>query len=85
MISLLLVVAKRIKEKLFIDRKNAYLRLDDAEIDKAYEYNEGYKDFLNRSKTEREAVRYAVAAAEENGFKEYENGRGSMSLPTKIL
>lgn len=67
--------AKRIKEKLFIDRKNAYLRLDDAEIDKAYEYNEGYKDFLNRSKTEREAVRYAVAAAEENGFKEYENGR----------
>ena len=67
--------AKIIKEKLFIDKKNAYLRLDDLEVNKAYDFCEDYKDFLNKSKTEREAVKYAVAAAEKNGFKEYEFGK----------
>ena len=67
--------AKKIKEKLFIDKKNAYLKLNDAEIDKAYDFCEDYKDFLNKSKTEREAVKYAVEAAEKNGFKKYEFGK----------
>ncbi|HIZ16664.1 MAG TPA: aminopeptidase [Firmicutes bacterium] len=67
--------AKLIKEKLFIDKKNAYLRLDESVVNKAYDFCEDYKDFLNKSKTEREAVKYAVAAAEKNGFKEYEFGK----------
>ena len=38
---------------------------------KAQEFCEGYKDFLSRSKTERETVKNVIAMAEANGYVEY--------------
>ncbi len=35
---------------------------------KAFEYCEGYKDFIDNAKTEREAVEYSKNMAESNGF-----------------
>ena len=58
-------------KKLLLSRETVYSsRLDT--IDKAYDYCEGYKRFLDKSKTEREAVSFAVDAAKANGFSQYD-------------
>ena len=44
---------KELKEKLMRNPKNAFLKLEEAEINAAFDYCEGYKDFLNAAKTER--------------------------------
>lgn len=64
-------VAKELKEKLFMQRKNGYSRIDEAEEKAIFEFSEGYKKFLDTAKTEREAVCEAVKVLEENGFVEY--------------
>lgn len=66
--------AKQLKEKLFSPRKNGILRITDKELAKCDKYCEDYKLFLDKSKTEREAVRYAVTAAEKAGFRPFERG-----------
>ena len=62
---------KDLKEKLFNTRKHGALTADDATIKKADEFCEGYKNFLDSAKTEREAVITAIAAAEKAGFTEF--------------
>ncbi len=52
-------------------RKNVYKEADGNELKKIYEFAEGYKKFLDNSKTERDASNEAVKLAEENGFKEF--------------
>lgn len=59
---------KELKEKLFLNRKNGLLRAESAVYEKANEYCEGYKSFLDTAKTEREACKTAISMAEENGF-----------------
>ncbi len=62
------------KDKLFYQQKNAYDTVS-AEDKKACEaYCEGYKKFLDSSKTERLGVRYAIKLAEAKGFKPYASG-----------
>ncbi len=41
----------------------------------AFDFAEGYKSFLDQAKTEREAVAFAVALAEKNGFVPFEYGK----------
>ncbi|MBR5923412.1 MAG: aminopeptidase [Clostridia bacterium] len=71
---------KKLKEELFYENKNAFLRLDEATIDAAYGFCEGYKEFLNLAKTEREAAAAAIVLAEQKGFapfardKKYKQG-----------
>lgn len=60
-----------LKEKLFYKPENAYHTLDTAEIDAAFEYAKGYKQFLDTAKIEREAVREAERMAIANGFVPY--------------
>ncbi len=60
--------AELLKEKLFYNRKNAAETLDADAIAAADTFCEGYKAFLNASKTEREAVCYMVKKAQANGF-----------------
>lgn len=62
---------KKIKEKLFYENKNAFLRADEQTIKEAYDFCEGYKQFLNAAKTEREAARVAITLAEQKGFKPF--------------
>ena len=58
-------------EKLSYKKKNCYEKAQPAEIENMFAYAEGYKDFLDRAKTEREAVTYAVKAAEACGFRPF--------------
>ncbi len=60
--------AKELKEKLFLDNKNGYLKIDEKDENDLEHFAEGYKDFLNTSKTERLCVQNAIILAEENGF-----------------
>ena len=63
--------AKELKEKLLMQRKNAIFRLTDKEVAVCDDFCEGYKDFMNSSKTEREAVETSLEMLKKGGFKEY--------------
>lgn len=67
--------AEVLKEELYYSKKNGRLTADDALLAEADSYCEGYKRFLDSAKTEREAVKAAVSAAEAKGFKPFEYGR----------
>ncbi len=67
--------AKELKEKLFNKKKNAYLRMNDAEIKEMDKFCEGYKQFLGTAKTEREAVSFMEKEAEKSGFVPFEKGK----------
>ncbi len=67
--------AKALKEKLFNQKKNAYLRMTDEEIAKCGEFCEGYKAFLDAGKTEREATGFIERAAKEAGFKAFDKSK----------
>ncbi len=66
------ITAKELKEKLFLNRKNSGLILSDAEIKKADKFCDGYMDFLDNAKTEREACAEAIRIAEKEGFKPFD-------------
>ncbi len=59
---------EQLKETLLFSTKNGGETLDAAVLEQANNYANGYKAFLDASKTEREAVKTAVALAEQNGF-----------------
>jgi aspartyl aminopeptidase len=63
--------AKLLQEKICSKPKNAGLKLSEEEIQKAFDWNEHYKVFLDIAKTEREACRFAVNKAKELGFVEF--------------
>ena len=52
-------------------RKNVYKEADGKELEKIYSFAEGYKKFLDSSKTERDAAVTAKKLAEEQGFKPF--------------
>lgn len=64
-------VSKELKEKLFLQRKNGYERINETEEKAVFAFAEDYKNFLNTAKTEREAVCEAVKLLKANGFVEY--------------
>lgn len=67
--------AEELKEKLFLKRKNGRLCADENVLKQCEIYCEDYKAFLDSAKTEREAVKTAVALAESRGFKKFEIGK----------
>ena len=60
------------RKELFYEQKNGYDLIDAKERLELEDYCRGYMDFLNDSRTEREAVKNAIAMAKEQGFTEYE-------------
>ena len=69
------LTAKELKEELFYQPKHAAVQMTDEEIAAADSFCEGYAEFLDAAKTEREAVAEAVKLAEANGFSAYVPGR----------
>ena len=59
-------------KKVTLDRRNGYLRLEENEIGYVYEFCEGYKTFLDCSKTDREAVKTSIEIAEKHGFEPFD-------------
>ncbi len=67
--------AEKLEEKLISNHKNAGLILSDDKLKKADKFSDGYKEFLDKAKTEREAVSETVAMAEKCGFEKYESDK----------
>ena len=65
---------EEMREKLFYNRKNGYDRIDTRERIVLEDYCREYMDYLNRARTEREAVDLAIELAEEAGFTEFKPG-----------
>ena len=62
------------RTSLFYEQKNGYDLIGTEERKTLEDYCLGYMEFLNNSRTEREAVHNAIAMAEERGFVEYVPG-----------
>jgi len=63
-----------LRSKLFHEQKNGYDLIDTQERIAIEEYCKGYMSYLDKSRTEREAVNEAIALAEAEGFVEYKPG-----------
>ena len=61
-------------KNLTYKKETVYKKTDAENISAAFDYAEGYKSFLNSAKTEREAVKTAIAMLKPYGFKEYSFG-----------
>ena len=66
--------AEQLRKDLFMKPANAAKVCTDAQIKEADYFCEGYMNFLDAAKTEREAVEEAVALARANGFMEFRKG-----------
>ena len=66
---------EKLKEELFLSRKNGRLSADEKVLEAADSYCEGYKSFLDRAKTEREAAITAIEMAKAKGFEEFDRNK----------
>ena len=60
---------KELKEKLFAKKECGWNNVEKSEMDEIFRYADGYIDFLNKAKTEREAVDVVKGMAIAKGFK----------------
>ena len=67
--------AELLREKLFMKKDHAALRVSEAELAKAMSFAEGYKSFINDNKTEREVARFVAAEAEKRGFVPFDRSK----------
>ena len=67
-------IGQEMLDKLSYKRKNIYEEATPEKIKAIYDYAEGYKAFLDKAKTEREATDAAIEMAKANGYTEYKFG-----------
>ena len=60
-----------LKEKLSVSKKNGVNKISLEELEICDKFSEGYKEFLNESKTERESIEYSVKLLKEKGFVKF--------------
>ncbi len=60
--------------ELAYKRTNVYEVADEKLMKEIFDYAEGYKNFIDEGKTEREACTYVVEAAKAQGYKPFEFG-----------
>ncbi len=75
--------AQQKRDALLNQKKNGWDRVNPRTEAAIFDYCEGYKAFLDRGKTERDCVKYAVELAEEAGFVPFERGM-DLSAGTKV-
>jgi len=63
-----------LQEKLCYTPKSAAKEFSKEKMSLVFAFAEGYKNFLNRAKTEREAVQFALDLAIKNGYRKFEYG-----------
>lgn len=61
---------EKLSDKLFNKKENGWEKIDTREKEAIFTFSNGYINFLNKSKTEREAIKTARTIAEENGFRD---------------
>ena len=64
--------AELLKEKLCYEPKHASKVADEKTIEEADKFADGYMDFMNSAKTEREVTAFMKAEAEAHGFVEFD-------------
>lgn len=64
-----------LQEELMLKPENGTTLLSDEELEKAYQFCEPYKKFMDDAKMEIEAVRVAIEKLEKNGYKAFEPGK----------
>lgn len=64
--------AKELREKLMMKERKGGATFTEEQLKEAYDFAEGYKKFLDFSRTEREAVIYTQKLASQRGFEEYD-------------
>lgn len=72
--------------KLSYERKNVWNEVDASENEQIMQYGQRYMDFLDASKTEREATDFIIKKAKEKGFISLEEAlsRGKLESGMKI-
>lgn len=68
-------VSEKLKKELFSTPENGRKTASEEVLKEADSYAEGYKDFLDRAKTEREAVETAIELAKNNGFVKFDRNK----------
>jgi len=63
------------RDELFFKQKNILETADEQLLGRIQDFAEGYKTYLDKSRTERLAVREAVKLAEAKGFRPWEPGK----------
>ena len=67
-------IGKEMLEKLAYKKKNVFEEADAEKIKAIYAYSDGYMQYLDKAKTEREAVDYSIELAKKKGYTEYKLG-----------
>ncbi len=67
-------IGKEMYEKLSYSKKNVFECSSSEKIKEIYDYSKGYMNYLDNSKTEREATVESVSMLEAAGFTEYKFG-----------
>jgi aspartyl aminopeptidase len=67
--------AELLREELAYAPTHAMKHIDEKEVQAADDFCVGYMQFLNESRTEREAVAYMQKAAEDNGFVPFDRAK----------
>ena len=57
-----------LQKKLIKKWENGWEMINKEQKDQVFQFSEGYKNFLNQGKTERESVKEIIRLAEKNGF-----------------
>ena len=78
-------IGQEMLEKLSYRKKNIYEEATPEKIKAIYDYAEGYKSYLDNSKTEREATESAIELAKAKGFTEYKLGDKLVAGDKKYL
>ena len=65
---------EKLQEQLLLKRENIGMKADDAVQAAADAFCEGYKQFIDACKVEREAVTYMIQMAKGQGYQEFDPG-----------
>ncbi len=71
------------RKDIINNKKTGWLNLNEVEKKNVFEFSEGYMDFLNKSKTEREFVKNAKELLDNNGFINIEE-KGTLNIGDKV-
>lgn len=72
---------EKLTEKLLVSRKSGCFNVSEETLKDTNRFCEGYKEFMNSVKTEREAVSYVIEKAEKAGFVPYRSGKHYLPDP----
>jgi aspartyl aminopeptidase len=65
---------RTLREKLVKEQTRSWDHFEGPEKKQVFSYTQGYRDFLNRARTERSAVQSFVESASKKGFKDFSAG-----------